>query len=213
MQSSFNTSHVTLYPLRHPQWSQQSEFQYISCYSLSSSSSSPDSCSVRFNTSHVTLYRVIVNNSPSFCLFQYISCYSLSHVQGRRVPGRTVSIHLMLLFIILRRLFWQMIDCVSIHLMLLFISSSTVHSDTALLFQYISCYSLSTQVVHNALEVIPFQYISCYSLSPVYFQDWWCICQFQYISCYSLSRSRYITGKRRIKFQYISCYSLSVYGR
>ena len=74
----FNTSHVTVYPLRKCNWQGIPIFQYISCYCLSS-------CS-----------------SPSGSLllsFQYISCYCLS--KRHATPGKPcyISIHLMLLFI------------------------------------------------------------------------------------------------------------------
>ena len=56
-----------------------------------------------------------------------------------------------------------------------------------LMFQYISCYSLSLFVSFCEIKQDKFQYISCYSLS-----------------CYQLSQE-----VRKILFQYISCYSLS----
>ena len=96
-----------------------------------------------------------------------------------------VSIHLMLLFIQLTNAAHH--GCpVSIHLMLLFIREAFKDQTTVLLFQYISCYSLSprncdvtgTQSSFNTshvtlylgfdrsiLEAFLFQYISCYSLS------------------------------------------------
>ena len=54
-----------------------------------------------FNTSHVTLYHKTIWRESYGNSFQYISCYSLS-ISGIRAesPG-SVSIHLMLLFIIL----------------------------------------------------------------------------------------------------------------
>ena len=97
--TSFNTSHVTLYRFRKIFHKRKSQFQYISCYSLSPHTRVPSLCTLvsihlmllfipllfrcsipccSFNTSHVTLYR----NQKQEC----------SHCI-------TVSIHLMLLFI------------------------------------------------------------------------------------------------------------------
>ena len=76
--SRFNTSHVTLYLLRCLRSDQQPSFQYISCYSLS------------------MLARL---EGRMITEFQYISCYSLSNRSALRKSQKTVSIHLMLLFI------------------------------------------------------------------------------------------------------------------
>ena len=56
---SFNTSHVTLYPV-------VSGFRYEPVF--------------RFNTSHVTLYHILDDDTNYPNVFQYISCYSLSLV-------------------------------------------------------------------------------------------------------------------------------------
>ena len=99
--ASFNTSHVTLYP-PEDWWSQDLDG--------------------RFNTSHVTLYLAYIEgDTVQFLLFQYISCYSLSAIEVGVAAGdvfqyiscyslsrwgeerdkrSSVSIHLMLLFIV-----------------------------------------------------------------------------------------------------------------
>ena len=86
-----------------------SEFQYITCYSLSfqicitsfdqfrlntSHVTLYQKChfpiqpnSMCFNTSHVTLYRRKILSWLLFCPFQYITCYSLS----RFVCGKAIS--------------------------------------------------------------------------------------------------------------------------
>ena len=99
------------------------KFQYISCYSLSQTCQSQTTVKVCFNTSHVTLY-------PEKRPYQK--------------TAHAVSIHLMLLFIA----GFDVCTCfnffVSIHLMLLFIGESVISDDgTCMMFQYISCYSLS----------------------------------------------------------------------
>ena len=77
--SSFNTSHVTLYLGLASQRLEQSQFQYISCYSLSDMWRQECGEYIGFNTSHVTLYQRTGK-----------ICFVLQFV---------VSIHLMLLFI------------------------------------------------------------------------------------------------------------------
>ena len=123
---------------------EDAEFQYTSCYSLSSSASCFSFLLPGFNTSHVTLYRC---KGP------------------RKCPGSLVSIHLMLLFIekklsdMEQKIAFQYISCyslsfwqnqnsmqlgeVSIHLMLLFITGEDLRDYIGGKFQYISCYSLS----------------------------------------------------------------------
>ena len=118
-----------------------------------------------FNTSHVTLYQHsgriwIPWSSVSIHLmllfiegtleleleddaFQYISCYSLSHSGNRTEDYSGVSIHLMLLFIGKELGYGSSGMWVSIHLMLLFIISKQRNRTCEILFQYISCYSLS----------------------------------------------------------------------
>ena len=77
--TSFNTSHVTLYPDQREFCISVCMFQYISCYSLSWNGEYKWDGTIRFNTSHVTLYL-------------HPASQSSAHVR--------VSIHLMLLFII-----------------------------------------------------------------------------------------------------------------
>ena len=98
---------------------------------------------------------------------------------------------------------------ISIHLMLLFITGTATIDGSESVFQYISCYCLSTPIdaicfmdadfntshvtVYRKtsdgeeLEDASFQYISCYCLSLCNIQDFHCFALFQYISCYCLS--------------------------
>ena len=57
IRTGFNTSHVTLYLNGQPHIFCFSEFQYISCYSLSTSWDLIRFSYCRLNTSHVTLYQ------------------------------------------------------------------------------------------------------------------------------------------------------------
>ena len=122
---------------------QYTEFQYISCYSLSARRRLLMDVFCSFNTSHVTLYQITRYLKQLIKRFQYISCYSLSrylvlvllswkrfntsHVTLYRIARNTdytnkkVSIHLMLLFIESREPQSSRLKVVSIHLMLLFI--------------------------------------------------------------------------------------------
>ena len=98
---SFNTSHVVVYPFWQCIWWQfkhvsihlmlqfiggyiagqetLSEFQYISCCSLSMEDETYFIRAPRFNTSHVVVYRGCqISSAKSRCQFQYISCCSLS---------------------------------------------------------------------------------------------------------------------------------------
>ena len=118
----FNTSHVTLYRYLVGCDLVCCWFQYISCYSLSSSPAFHRTARGGFNTSHVTLYQ---------------------HLQYLSASSPAVSIHLMLLFIRENRYGVDWICQVSIHLMLLFIGNTTIGVVEMYLFQYISCYSLS----------------------------------------------------------------------
>ena len=120
---------------------------------------------------------------------------------------------------------------VSIHLMLLFIVMIGIIKANNVLFQYISCYSLSSIRRFKSCHRRTFQYISCYSLSilplllemveisfntshvTLYLLGMFFIQSpllFQYISCYSLSNLILSSQVGIYKFQYISCYSLSL---
>ena len=189
---------------------QYTEFQYISCYSLSQMKQSDASAFVEFQ--YISCYSLSLwgpGAPPARQSFQYISCYSLSKQTNKDEWFRGVSIHLMLLFII----------------------PSHSISLSSSMFQYISCYSLSELPPHLWRVLVPFQYISCYSLSRGTLK--WAKRNkrfntshvtlyrrkhlsntlqedlFQYISCYSLSLSTPPEVKQRMSFQYISCYSLS----
>ena len=120
-------------------------FQYISCYSLSEQGERTASVRCRFNTSHVTLYLQLLQT----CI-QTKKCFNTSHVTLYHKRSfnfflhNGVSIHLMLLFIRRRSSENAQLFRVSIHLMLLFISKTYRRSLFPNLFQYISCYSLSS---------------------------------------------------------------------
>ena len=204
----FNISHVTLYRkyscqnsrrrwvsihlmllfiffcilfLLSPSW-----FQYISCYSLSVQGAAEMPWLISFNTSHVTLYLQQMVADADEVTFQHISCYSLSDQYTVKPFSNTVSIHLMLLFILetvrdhpeysrfntshvtlyREEVVWYGTEnCVSIHLMLLFIVLAKPK-------QYAAWRSFNTSHVTLYLTahepdypILKFQYISCYSLS------------------------------------------------
>ena len=123
---------------------------------------------------------------------------------------KSVSIHLMLLFIAItiqteRMLYlFQYISCYSLS------DNPIIYCEGYNKFQYISCYSLSFSDSCRIRIFTTFQYISCYSLSGKRCEGRCCGNQFQYISCYSLSLSELCGNVCQQQFQYISCYSLSV---
>ena len=165
----------------------QESFQYISCYSLSPTTPRNWRMQQSFNTSHVTLYRILPDKS-AFIPFGF----NTSHVT-----------------------LYQNIRLTRIKLSVCFNTSHVTlyqHDQEdvmqKLMFQYISCYSLSqkhqqkrrTKLVSIHLMLL---FISFADPDPTSFS------RFQYISCYSLS-----TVEKRLRvckemFQYISCYSLS----
>ena len=97
----FNTSHVVIYQKAgFDDLLKVDRFQYISCCYLSTVvgwNLKPD---IRFNTSHVVIY-LYLPTRDSFWLssFQYISCCYLSRNNQTESNVKSVSIHLMLLFI------------------------------------------------------------------------------------------------------------------
>ena len=122
----------------------QTVFQYISCYSLSASSSALFALQLQFQ--YISCYSLSIQRILVRLLliaFQYISCYSLS------VPSPVLSLidtcfntsHVTLYRWIPNPV--CMIFVVSIHLMLLFIPLAVQCNIAVVRFQYISCYSLS----------------------------------------------------------------------
>ena len=97
---------------------------------------------------------------------------------------------------------------VSIHLMLLFIAFASSSMFSIVGFQYISCYSLSTQKQFMKLGMLRFN-TSHVTLYPGSGTAWATTKMFQYISCYSLSSFPHVSIFLLTPFQYISCYSLS----
>ena len=97
-----------------------------------------------FNTSHVTLYHIIWIVWTTFP-----SCFNTSHVTLYLIPWKICVF----------------VERVSIHLMLLFILFLEVNMEIKGMFQYISCYSLSSSCSRIWFLGGEFQYISCYSLS------------------------------------------------
>ena len=166
---------------------EDAEFQYTSCYSLSSSASCFSFLLPGFNTSHVTLYLAPVS----------ILIWS---------PA--VSIHLMLLFIgkfnfevsFIQE--FQYISCYSLSwiswLFRLWCNS----------FQYISCYSLSQSNHNPRINQKKFQYISCYSLSVQGAAEMPWLISFN-TSHVTLYLQQMVADADEVTFQYISCYSLS----
>ena len=140
-----------------------------------------------FNTSHVTVYQGY-------------------HKAGKEVWD--ISIHLMLLFITPGQASAIRLIYISIHLMLLFINNETAQVAQEILFQYISCYCLSLQILSRFTLSVRFQYISCYCLSR-----WLVLCRFKSLISIHLMLLFICKGWENARgckiFQYISCYCLS----
>ena len=140
-------------------------FQYISCYCLSSLYSSILLRLTDFNTSHVTVYH------------------------HRKLWGHqeiSISIHLMLLFIYLFShtlitIFYFNTSHVTVY------RHGGLHNSVSTLFQYISCYCLSSRHTDsNTGRIISIHLMLLFISVPVEWLGQQFI--FQYISCYCLSR-------------------------
>ena len=153
--------------------------------------------------------------------FQYISCYCLSVSLNPVTKVTTISIHLMLLFILeqietnIKYLKFQYISCyclsnqynqmfpqqeISIHLMLLFINLS--------LFLFLSNPNFNTSHVTvypgtsgNYVEYAVFQYISCYCLSCWHFPN--------AINCFNFNTSHVTVYRNQLFFEtFFVCISI-----
>ena len=228
---SFNTSHVVVYHFATYVVINNIRFQYISCCSLSYASP------IYKHQPHTFQYisccslslKLSINKSEK-SVFQYISCCSLSLLLlQQRMPEQqfqyisccSLSISLLLFslskycfntshVVVYRscdffRYFW---DIVSIHLMLQFIKILIFHYFSNILFQYISCCSLScletgygqSETSFNTSHVVVYPYLhmllshthNCFNTShvvvyPYFFLKKLLTFMFQYISCCSLS--------------------------
>ena len=228
----FNTSHVTVYRHRLPQYLHKS---VISIH-LMLRFIHPRTCrrvSLIVISIHLML-RFICN--ICYCMF---------------VSFR-ISIHLMLRFIMEEETGWNPGSYISIHLMLRFIAQCRFCGQMVQIFQYISCYGLSLLSFHCLLYHHHFNtsHVTVYHLSrwgksehfrisihlmlrfirtePEHIwgnkrisihlmlrfieygsMDAFSILWFQYISCYGLSFSSINYLWFSPEFQYISCYGLS----
>mgnify|MGYP000809700172 CR=1 FL=1 len=116
-----------------------------------------------FNTSHVTVY----HSRASFCNSFNIH-FNTSHVTVYRIlmllllVQHTISIHLMLLFIILSNTVYHILSIISIHLMLLFIKmirlerANVMHFNTShvTVYQQIRMYYLQKQEISIHLMLL-----------------------------------------------------------
>ena len=195
------------------------EFQYISCYSLSRKGMGYGTSGMRVSI-HLMLLFIIPSHSISLSssMFQYISCYSLSGRSLSDVIPVFVSIHLMLLFIRASTTSLTGLSAVSIHLMLLFIQRHPEVGEAQQAFQYISCYSLSEKTfvkyftrrlvsIHlmllfiviyssrsKAKNVVSIHLMLLFIEAALFSEQGDDV--FQYISCYSLSPRKAVTSIR-----------------
>ena len=189
----FNTSHVTLYRRWTFQNRWQWTFQYISCYSLSIPEDVQDKIKKLFQ--YISCYSLSKISRPWSAVqipFQYISCYSLSNYDKLSDAWDYCfnTSH-----VTLYQSFRQKIKC-------FLVSFNTSH---VTLYLIVNCYRLPS---------IMFQYISCYSLSfclmyrPIFFDRF----NTSHVTLYPFGHHFLFWNGL---FQYISCYSLSscTYGK
>ena len=114
----------------------------------------------------------------------------------------------MLLFICLRCVFDICPDIVSIHLMLLFIWDSNVVRVRVRGFQYISCYSLSVNILILFLLSLCFNtsHVTLYQCAA-YTVSWIHVVSIHLMLLFIFSKQ--YQEAQYLLFQYISCYSLS----
>ena len=162
-----------------------------------------------FNTSHVTLYQITRYLKQLIKRFQYISCYSLSRYLVLVLLSwkRFNTSHVTLYQAKMEALFTNVTRFNTSHVTLYL--QNVDYGKMAKGFQYISCYSLSSQYPEGQVGICAwFQYISCYSLSrPVYdtiVREMVSIHLMLLFISSSYPRQLYLSV-----FQYISCYSLS----
>ena len=229
---SFNTSHVTLYLSNHagPK-SSIALFQYISCYSLSWSFSSPFGSSQGFNTSHVTLYQCCYVRNLSYTL-RFNTSHVTLYLNGSYSDNSSnvVSIHLMLLFIRQPGFSPGLSFHVSIHLMLLFICMAyrLTGQKTCFNTSHVTLYQINTKSQDALLKCFNTSHVTLYQkrvrtckklvsvsihlmllfiqvdvLQPIGNQCF----NTSHVTLYQLKEKTYYQLR---KFQYISCYSLSL---
>ena len=184
---NFNTSHVTVYRNSWYRPTHERIFQYISCYCLSYHLFRPRSrprisihlmllfimfrhwwLRIHCRFQYISCYclsHFCTGNRFAVLLFQYISCYCLSRSYHLLFYSISISIHLMLLFI-MQVFFDVRITClISIHLMLLFISTcSLVTVPPPLISIHLMLLFIAFGFILFFFD-IKFQYISCYCLS------------------------------------------------
>ena len=166
---SFNTSHVTLYPVPEMIYLPRDSFNtsYVTLYLQNKTHLEHQSFS--FNTSHITLYR---------------------RNWKRRKKVTAVSIHLMLLFI---KYGLSSGSCGTLGFntshVTLYLEGEIIE-EKPLTFQYISCYSLSISCpICFFRTVVSIHLMLLFIRTPAWPLE--VNQRFQYISCYSLSRCRH----------------------
>ena len=183
----FNTSHVTVYQHITCQSTTETEFQYISCYCLSTATLLIACCVPYFNTSHVTVYLTHYQTGISITIFQYISCYCLSLLPFRLYDP-------VLLF--------QYISCYCL-------SSPGFNVGLSYSrFQYISCYCLSLIGVHfQRGHRISIHLMLLFIISGFIIPRVKCHFNTSHVTVYHVAHGGYNAA---CLFQYISCYCLSL---
>ena len=141
-------------------------------------------------------------------LFQYISCWSLSPTTRVLLLTYLISIHLMLKFIRKNGNEKPKWTLISIHLMLKFIHCVVSMIGLPTLFQYISCWSLSSQPESARISITYFNtsHVEVYLLPSLYLKIRFSDFNTSHVEVYLFIIVKIVPTS---VFQYISCWSLS----
>ena len=189
-------------------------FQYISCYCLSRKYSGKDFAKVHFNTSHVTVYRDNCSNATYFSIFQYISCYCLSLQTGAKC-ARCTNFNTSHVTV------YPVEDPRSKELAHFNTSHVTVYQNhhraetVGTPYFNTSHVTVYQERIKASYREGIFQYISCYCLSSSAHTFCDPFTKFQYISCYCLSRAiqAYVKGHKIISIHLMLLFILSGFRR
>ena len=211
------------------------KFQYNSCYCLSNHVILPQLWG-RISIQLLLLFIFLnqIGHAEDFSNFNttLVIVYRIPSVLS--VFPTSISIQLLLLFIMWSAGRSQNTRIISIQLLLLFIKTGFPCLNKLSLFQYNSCYCLSARketirrtwiisiqllllfILHPRCNILAWVLISI-QLLLLFICNWIhnqkVAGQFQYNSCYCLSRKISYSWYSNRKFQYNSCYCLSVFWR
>ena len=208
------------------------KFQYITCYSLSFRWELHSVTVFLFQ--YITCYSLslrVFSDLVRVLMFQYITCYSLSDVQHLLLVNYIgFNTSHVTLYLLMERYLSSRTGFNTSHVTLY--RAGKEHAFLFGLFQYITCYSLSTNLQESTASIYRFNtsHVTLYLIPAhgikrdvrfntshvtLYLEESEAMNSpevFQYITCYSLSENQMQEQFPEIMFQYITCYSLSLQG-